>query len=59
MLATAAAIGRKERDQARRIRSGVTLRTQTAFDDYLARRKRHPESAFRQHLREIGGAIEE
>jgi hypothetical protein len=48
-----------ERDQAAKIRSGVTLRTQTRFDDYLARRAADPSYTFRQHLREVGGAIEE
>jgi 4-hydroxy-4-methyl-2-oxoglutarate aldolase len=36
-----------------------TLRQQTAFDDYLARRAADPSYTFRRHLRRIGGAIEE
>jgi hypothetical protein len=52
-------IGQTEREQARRIRSGETLRQQTAFDDYLARRAADPSYTFRRHLRRIGGAIEE
>lgn len=48
-----------EREQARRIRAGETLRQQTAFDDYLARRAADPSYTFRRHLRRIGGAIEE
>ena len=36
-----------------------TLRRQTAFDDYLARRAADPSYSFRRHLRRIGGAIEE
>lgn len=59
VLATAEEIRRKERDQASRIRSGVSLRTQTKFEDYLARRAADPSYTFRQHLREVGGAIEE
>ncbi len=59
VLAAAEEIRRKERDQASRIRSGVPLRTQTAFDDYLARRGSDASYTFRQHLREVGGAIEE
>ncbi|MGH3974827.1 MAG: RraA family protein, partial [Pseudonocardiaceae bacterium] len=59
MLATAHQIWRTEREQARRIRTGVTLRQQTAFDDYLARRTADPSYTFRRHLRRIGGAIEE
>jgi 4-hydroxy-4-methyl-2-oxoglutarate aldolase len=59
VLATAHQIWHLERDQARRIRAGETLRQQTAFDDYLARRRTDPAYTFRQHLRRIGGAIEE
>jgi hypothetical protein len=46
-------------EQARRIAAGETLREQTAFDDYLARRATDPSYSFRKHLRRIGGAIEE
>jgi regulator of RNase E activity RraA len=59
VLTAAEQIRRKERDQAARIRSGVSLRTQTRFDDYLARRAADPSYTFRQHLRDVGGAIEE
>jgi regulator of RNase E activity RraA len=59
VLTAAGQIRRKERDQAARIRSGVSLRTQTRFDDYLARRAADPSYTFRQHLRDVGGAIEE
>ena len=59
VLATAHQIWQTERDQARRIRDGQTLREQTSFDDYLARRAADPSYTFRQHLRGIGGAIEE
>ncbi|MGS2640231.1 RraA family protein [Streptosporangium sp. LJ11] len=59
VLATARRIGRTEREQARRIREGETLRRQTAFDDYLARRDADPSYTFRRHLRRVGGAIEE
>jgi 4-hydroxy-4-methyl-2-oxoglutarate aldolase len=59
VLATARQIGEVERDQARRIRKGQTLRLQTAFDDYLAQRAADPSWTFRQHLRRTGGAIEE
>jgi regulator of RNase E activity RraA len=48
-----------ERDQARRIRAGETLRQQTDFAAYLARRAADPQYTFRRHLRAIGGAIEE
>lgn len=59
VLVTARQIWQTERDQARRIRDGYTLRQQTAFDDYLARRAADPSYTFRRHLRSIGGAIEE
>jgi regulator of RNase E activity RraA len=59
VLDTAEQIRRVERDQAERIRAGETLRTQTAFDDYLALRARDVTYTFRRHLRTIGGAIEE
>lgn len=55
----AAAIERKERDQAARIRAGETLRAQTGFDEYLARRALDATYSFRTHLRATGGAIEE
>jgi regulator of RNase E activity RraA len=59
VLATAHQIWQTEREQARRIRGGETLRQQTAFDDYLARRAADPAYTFRRHLRQTGGAIEE
>jgi 4-hydroxy-4-methyl-2-oxoglutarate aldolase len=59
VLATARQIWQTEREQGRRIRAGETLRRQTAFDDYLARRDADPSYTFRRHLRRVGGAIEE
>jgi 4-hydroxy-4-methyl-2-oxoglutarate aldolase len=59
VLAAAREISQTEREQARRIRAGETLRQQTGFQDYLARREAEPSYTFRQHLRRIGGAIEE
>jgi 4-hydroxy-4-methyl-2-oxoglutarate aldolase len=59
VLAVARQIGQTEREQARRIRAGETLRQQTAFDDYLTRRAAEPSYTFRRHLRRVGGAIEE
>jgi 4-hydroxy-4-methyl-2-oxoglutarate aldolase len=59
VLATAHQIWQTEREQARRIQAGETLRRQMAFDDYLARRAADPSYTFRRHLRRIGGAIEE
>jgi regulator of RNase E activity RraA len=48
-----------ERGQAERIRAGVSLRGQLRFDTYLAQRQRTPSLTFRDHLRAVGGAIEE
>ncbi|MYZ37220.1 MULTISPECIES: dimethylmenaquinone methyltransferase [unclassified Streptomyces] len=48
-----------ERRQAERIRSGVSLRSQVRFDTYLAARRQTPSLTFRDHLRAVGGAIEE
>ncbi|MEV7924569.1 MULTISPECIES: hypothetical protein [unclassified Kitasatospora] len=59
VLDTAAGIAGTERAQAGRIASGDTLRRQTAFDEYLERRAADPSYSFRQHLRRVGGAIEE
>jgi regulator of RNase E activity RraA len=59
VLEVARAIWEVERDQAQKIRAGETLRKQTAFDDYLARRAEDPSYTFRRHLRAVGGAIEE
>ena len=56
--AAARQIGKVERDQARKIQAGQTLRQQTAFGQYLARRAAEP-SYTRKHLRRTGGAIEE
>jgi 4-hydroxy-4-methyl-2-oxoglutarate aldolase len=59
VLETARAIRDTERAQADRIRAGDTLRAQTSFDEYLARRDTDPAYTFRAHLRRTGGAIEE
>lgn len=48
-----------ERRQAERIRAGIPLRGQLQFDSYLAQRERTPSLTFRDHLRAVGGAIEE
>lgn len=48
-----------ERRQAERVAGGVSLRAQLRFADYLARRDSQPGLTFREHLRAIGGAIEE
>ena len=45
--------------QAGKMRHGTSLRAQLQFSDYLARRASNPAMTFRDHLRRIGGAIEE
>lgn len=59
ILATARHIYTIERRQADTIRSGKTLRRQLEFERYLQQRQSDPSYTFRQHLRTIGGAIEE
>jgi 4-hydroxy-4-methyl-2-oxoglutarate aldolase len=59
VLEAAHRIWQTEREQARRIREGETLRAQTGFDEYLARREADRSYTFRRHLRRTGGAIEE
>lgn len=48
-----------ERRQAALVESGTTLRDQLRFGEYLAARRDRPGLTFRDHLRGIGGAIEE
>jgi regulator of RNase E activity RraA len=48
-----------ERRQAEQIRAGISLRTQVQFSGYLATREKTPALSFREHLRAVGGAIEE
>jgi 4-hydroxy-4-methyl-2-oxoglutarate aldolase len=59
VLSTASAIAEVERREAERIRTGDTLRTQTRFADYLARRASDPAYTFRLHLRAVRGEIEQ
>lgn len=59
LLAAAQTIRQTERHQAQLIESGDTLRSQLQFAQFLKKRSRDSSYTFRQHLREIGGAIEE
>ena len=58
-LRTARSIGRTERVQAEGVQAGRLLRQQLRFDEYLKSRAADPSLSFREHLRRIGGAIEE
>jgi regulator of RNase E activity RraA len=55
---TATRIVDVEGRQAALIASGTPLREQLRFDEYLERRRRDPDYTLRQHLVEVGGAIE-
>ena len=59
VLAVAHGIWETERRQATAIGAGNRLYDQLRFGDYLARRKADPSYTFRQHLKALGGAIEE
>jgi 4-hydroxy-4-methyl-2-oxoglutarate aldolase len=59
IAALAAAIRDAEREQAQKMRRGTSLRAQLRFADFLAGRSSNPTRTFREHLRRIGGAIEE
>jgi 4-hydroxy-4-methyl-2-oxoglutarate aldolase len=59
ILKSAREIWATERKQADRIKAGQTLRAQLKFAGYLKKRSADPTHTFRQHLRDIGGAIEE
>lgn len=48
-----------ERRQADAMRSGRCLRELASFKEYLARRAVEPDYSFREHLRAVGGAVEE
>jgi 4-hydroxy-4-methyl-2-oxoglutarate aldolase len=59
ILKTARETWPTEKNQAERIKTGETLRRQLKFTEYLAKRSIDPKYTFRQHLKDIGGAIDE
>ena len=59
ILTTADSIWQRERQQAEAVKAGTTLREQFQFSEYLGQRAKDPDYTFRQHLRKLGGAIEE
>jgi len=59
IAAMARSIRDTERAQAAQMRTGTPLRAQLRFSEFLARRAANPAVTLREHLRRIGGAIEE
>jgi hypothetical protein len=59
VLDVAAGIRDTERRQAERIHGGTTLRQQVEFASFLENRKRNAKLTLREHLRAVGGSIEE
>lgn len=59
VMETAKILRKTERYQAEEILTGKTLYEQFQFEAYLDKRAADPVYSFRQHLRAIGGAIEE
>jgi regulator of RNase E activity RraA len=59
ILSMATTIRTTEAGQAGWVKAGVSLRSQLRFGDYLARREQNAALSFRDHLRSVGGAVEE
>ncbi len=59
VLEVAKTIWEKEQSQSKNIRAGKSLSEQLDFESYLIAREKDPNLTFRQHLRRIGGAVEE
>jgi regulator of RNase E activity RraA len=59
LLRVARELWQRERRQAEAIKNGRSLRAQLEFAQYLEKRATDPSYTFREHLREISGAIEE
>ncbi|MFW9965675.1 MAG: RraA family protein [Candidatus Thorarchaeota archaeon] len=59
VLEVANRIMEREQSQSRRIRDEKSLSEQLQFRSYLLAREKDPSLTFRQHLRKIGGAVEE
>lgn len=59
IVEVAESIRATERRQAAKMKEGESFRSQARFSSYLAQRQQDPAFAFREHLRSVGGAIEE
>lgn len=59
IILTANKINETEREQAEKIKAGISLREQLKFDQYLVEREKDHEYTFRKHIRSLDGAIEE
>jgi hypothetical protein len=59
IMVAATNIRETERQQAEKLRAGISLREQTRFAEYLSARAINPSVGFREHLRRLGRAIEE
>ena len=59
IVEVAETIADTERRQATAMRTGRSFRDQALFGQYLLIRATEPTLGFRDHLRKIGGAIEE
>jgi regulator of RNase E activity RraA len=59
IMVAATNIRETERQQAAKMRAGISLREQTWFAEYLSARAINSSVGFREHLRRLGRAIEE
>jgi len=59
IMQTAQGIYHTERRQAEKVSKGITLKEQFKFSEYLTLREKNKDYSFREHLRKMGGAIEE
>jgi 4-hydroxy-4-methyl-2-oxoglutarate aldolase len=58
IISVARTIDETEQRQVKAIQAGKTLGEQLKFDEYLKKRSKNQALTFREHLRNIGGAIE-
>ena len=59
VISTAHEIYQTERRQADDVQAGKKLHEQLKFDEFIKERSTRPAYTFREHLRKIGGAVEE